>query len=79
VRSQNGPLVASLSERLRWFHQNVLQVVPRTNGWLVGLKTALSFFGLCQEVFAEPLHPMSEAERERLQGNLVQLRTMQEF
>ncbi len=79
VRSKNAPLQESLVERLNWFHQHVLQVVPRTNGWLVGLKTALAIQGLCQEVFAEPLHPMTDAERTQLHENLVKLRTMQEY
>lgn len=79
LRSKNVTLQEQLVERMHWFHQHVLQLVPRTNGWLVGLKTALALQGLCEEVFAEPLHPMTDDERQHLQENLVKLRAMQEF
>ena len=79
VRSQDLPLVDALITRLHWYHQHVLQIVPRANGWLTGLKTALALEGLCQEVFAEPLHAMAAEERKELEENLKTLRTLQEF
>jgi dihydrodipicolinate synthase/N-acetylneuraminate lyase len=79
VRARDQKLQDSLVTRLQWFHQHVLQLVPRANGWLVGLKTALALQGLCEEHFAEPLHAMSESERTELQAQLVALREMQEF
>ncbi len=79
LRSKNIVLQGQLVERLNWFHQHVLQLIPRTNGWLVGLKTALALQGLCEEIFAEPLHPMTDDERGHLRENLVKLRSMQEF
>jgi len=79
LRSQDQALQEALSARMHWFHQHVLQLIPRTNGWLVGLKTALALEGLCEERFAEPLHPMSEAEKADLKKQLVALRAEQEF
>lgn len=79
IRTKDHALQASLNDRMLWFHQHVLQLVPRTNGWLTGLKTALALQGLCEEVFAEPLHPMNAAEKEQLQQYLVELRSQYEF
>lgn len=79
VRARDTVLQNTLVTRLHWFHQHVLQLVPRTNGWLIGLKTALALQGLCEERFAEPLHAMTNAERTELQEQLVALRETQEF
>jgi dihydrodipicolinate synthase/N-acetylneuraminate lyase len=79
LRSQDRALQETLIARMHWFHQHVFQLIPRTNGWLVGLKTALALEGLCEERFAEPLHPMSEAEKTELKKQLVAFRAEQEF
>lgn len=79
IRTQDHAARAMLTDRMHWFHQHVLQLTPKTNGWLVGLKAALALQGLCEEVFAEPLHPMSAAEKQQLQQYLVELRSEYEF
>ncbi|HQR07375.1 MAG TPA: dihydrodipicolinate synthase family protein [Gemmatales bacterium] len=79
LRAKNRTLQESLVERMIWFHHHVLQLIPRPNGWLVGLKTALAFEGYCEERFAEPLHPMSDAERDMLKKHLIAYRAEQEF
>jgi dihydrodipicolinate synthase/N-acetylneuraminate lyase len=79
LRSQDKGMQETLIERMHWFHQHVLQLIPRANGWLVGLKTALALEGLCEERFAEPLHPMSDDEREVLKKHLIAYRAEQEF
>lgn len=79
LRSKDIANQAILLERLNWFHQHVLRLVTETNGWLVGLKTAMALLDLCEERFAEPLHPMSESQRNMLKKQLTELRQASEF
>ncbi|MBL8821193.1 MAG: dihydrodipicolinate synthase family protein [Planctomycetia bacterium] len=79
VRSNDINRQNQLQEKMHWFHQHVLRLVPRTNGWLVGLKAALALQGLCEEHFAEPLHPMNNEQREQLRHALAELRQESEF
>jgi 4-hydroxy-tetrahydrodipicolinate synthase len=71
--------LAMLSNKLSWFHQNVYRVCPGPNGWLIGLKTMLAMLGLCQEVFAEPLHQSEPIYRAQLKANVTQLRFEGEY
>lgn len=79
LRAKDTTQIEILEEKMGWFHQHVLRMVGGPNGWLVGLKTALSLLGYCQERFAEPLHPMNEEQRRHLMHSLEELRQVSEF
>lgn len=48
--------------------RNIYQVGQYKSSYMKGLKTALSFMGLCQAQFADPLFPFSEVEAEELRS-----------
>ncbi|WP_439488343.1 dihydrodipicolinate synthase family protein [Algoriphagus sp.] len=48
--------------------RNIYQVGQYKSSYMKGLKTSLSFMGLCQDTFAKPLSPFSESEIQQLQS-----------
>lgn len=76
---RDGDNFTELQERLTWFHQHVYRLGTGPNGWLVSLKAALALQGLCTEVTAEPLHPLTDTQREHLRRSWVRLRSEHEF
>ena len=48
----------------------VYSVGSETSGYLRGLKTALSAFGICHDALAEPLRPFSPAEKAQLLSSM---------
>jgi len=53
--------------------QNIYQVGGYKSSYMKGLKTALSFAGLCQAQFAPPLYPFSEQEVEELRRRVEKI------
>lgn len=71
--------IIALQDRLTWFHQHIYRAADGPNGWIVALKAAMALQGLCTEVTAEPLHPMSDTQREHLRRSWTRLRSEGEF
>jgi 4-hydroxy-tetrahydrodipicolinate synthase len=53
--------------------QHIYQVGGYKSSYMKGLKTALSFAGLCQAQFALPLYPFSEPEAEELRRRVEKI------
>lgn len=53
--------------------QKIYQVGGYKSSYMKGLKTAMSFAGLCQAQFAPPLYPFSELEVEELRNRAVKI------
>tara|TARA_R110002020_G_scaffold172741_3_gene363148 strand:+ start:9829 stop:10719 length:891 start_codon:yes stop_codon:yes gene_type:complete len=51
----------------------IYQVGGYKSSYMKGLKTAMSFKGLCQAQFASPLYPFSEEEVEELRKRLIEI------
>jgi 4-hydroxy-tetrahydrodipicolinate synthase len=51
----------------------IYQVGGYKSSYMKGLKTAMSFRGLCQAQFASPLYPFSEEEVEELRKRLIEI------
>lgn len=58
--------------------QNIYQVGGYKSSYMKGLKTAMSFAGLCQAEFAPPLYPFSETEVEELRKRVVKIAALLE-
>lgn len=57
-----------LQQQVMEISQNIYQVGQYKSSYMKGLKTSLSFMGLCQAQFAQPLFPFSETEVQQLRG-----------
>jgi dihydrodipicolinate synthase/N-acetylneuraminate lyase len=66
-------LVMKLQHRVMRLSSKIYQVGAAPTGYLTGLKTALSLVGLCQPIFAEPLHPLAESQVAALRQHLLDL------
>ncbi|MDR7130900.1 4-hydroxy-tetrahydrodipicolinate synthase [Algoriphagus sp. 4150] len=53
--------------------RNIYQVGYYKSSYMKGLKTAMSFLGLCQPQFAAPLYPFSEAEVKELRSRFEKI------
>lgn len=79
ARAKDHDQLSRIQEKLLWLNRHIFKVVASSNGWLVGLKTALAIEGFCLEQFAEPIHPMNDEQRTQLQHFLTELRRESEF
>jgi 4-hydroxy-tetrahydrodipicolinate synthase len=79
IRDDDRAGLPGLQDRLHWFHQHVFRAASGPNGWLVGLKAAMALQGLCRETTAEPLHALSDSQREHLRRAWTRLRSEGEF
>ena len=71
--SDDVRLVSKLQHRVMRLSSNVYGVGPSPTGFLTGIKTALSLVGLCEPIFAEPLHPLEPAQVASIRQHLVDL------
>ena len=63
--NKDAALMAQCKKRL-----NDLDQVYQTGGFLKAMKAAMSVLGVCRNRFAEPLHPLSDAEVETIRQTL---------
>ncbi|PZX48319.1 dihydrodipicolinate synthase family protein [Algoriphagus chordae] len=56
--------------------KNIYQVGGYKSSYMKGVKTALSFMGLCQTEFAPPVYPFSEEEVEELRRRVNKITSM---
>ena len=66
--------IFELQQRVMEISQNIYQVGGYKSSYMKGLKTALSFMGLCQAEFAAPLYPFSPEEAEKVKVILAKLK-----
>ena len=71
--SDDVRMVMKLQHRVMRLSAKVYGVGPAPTGFLTGIKTALSLVGLCEPIFAEPLHPLEAAQVATIRQHLVDL------
>lgn len=72
AKAQNQPTAMVLQQKVMDVCKNIYENGTYKSGYLMGLKTAMSFMGLCQDHFAPPVFPYTPLEKEQLRLRLNQ-------
>ncbi len=70
AEQKNWPVIRALQEEVMYISKNIYGLGTYRSGYIMGLKTAMSLLGLCQECFAPPISAFSPEEKEVLKSRL---------
>lgn len=73
AEDKNWSAIASLQQEVMTISKNIYGLGTYRSGYIMGLKTAMSMVGLCQEFFAPPVSPFNAKERDELKSRLYEI------
>ena len=73
AEEKNWPVISSLQQEVLNISKNIYGLGTYRSGYIMGLKTAMSLVGLCQECFAPPVTSFNATEKEELKIRLFDI------
>lgn len=73
AKANRQELVLELQQKVMEVCKNIYENGSYKSGYLMGLKTALSYMGLCKDVFSLPVLPFQKTEKAALKERLTKL------